>query len=91
MCPPGTTVCEINANLEYREQSKRRWNDAIENAARENRDIEEQEVRLVCKMGETLIVELSGITIRDKFLATFVDQTDRVKAEEIHERTQAIQ
>lgn len=65
----------------YRSWVLETWNAAIEKAAREGTDIEPVEYQVTCKNGEVLTVEISGITFDEMFLATFIDLTDRKKAE----------
>ena len=58
------------------------WARAVENAARKGADIQPAEYRITCKNGEVRLMEISGITIGDDFLACFIDVTERKRAEE---------
>ena len=58
------------------------WNKAIENARLKNIDIESVEYKVTCKNEKERIIIISGITLEDGFLATFIDITDRKQAEE---------
>jgi PAS domain-containing protein len=58
------------------------WEKAVLRAIQGKTDIEPIEYNVTCKDGTVRIVEISGITIEDNFLATFIDLTDRKMAEE---------
>ncbi|MCK9591037.1 MAG: PAS domain S-box protein [Methanoregula sp.] len=66
---------------DYRQQVIRSWEDAVMTAAEEHKDIRPAEYRVTCKNGEDRIIEISGITLDDGFLATFIDLTERRKAD----------
>ncbi len=58
------------------------WETAVQRAIQEKTAIQPIEYKVTCKNGTVRIVEISGITIEDNFLATFVDLSDRKIAEE---------
>ncbi len=69
-------------DAQYRQWVNETWDAAVKRAAEEGRDIEPLEYKVTCKSGEERIIEISGITLGDDFLATFVDLTERKRAEE---------
>jgi len=58
------------------------WETAVQHSVQEQIDIQPVEYNVTCKDGTVRIVEISGITIEDNVLATFIDLTDRKKAEQ---------
>lgn len=75
----------------YREWVIENWNQAIENASKTLSDIKSEEYKVVCLSGEIRNIIISGITIGDDFLATFVDVTSQKKIEqEIKEKNEEI-
>jgi|GEM_PF-2240616 len=66
----------------YRSHVKKTWQAAVEKAAREGTDIEANEYNVTCGDGSVRIVVISGHTIDDGFLATFIDITERKRYEE---------
>jgi PAS domain S-box-containing protein len=66
----------------YRQWVTETWNSAIEAATKTNTDILAEEYRITCKDGIERIIIVSGIIIDDNLLLTFIDITDRKKAEE---------
>jgi PAS domain S-box-containing protein len=66
----------------YRQWVIENWNSAIEAATKTNTDILAEEYRITCNDGIERIIIVSGITIDDNVLITFIDITDRKKAEE---------
>lgn len=60
----------------YRRWVLETWEAALKRAAEQNTDIEPIEYKVTCKNGQVLIVQISGITIEDNFLATFRDITE---------------
>lgn len=66
---------------EYRSWVIKTWNDAVKKSTIENIDIESVEYNVTCKTGEERIIIISGIILDDGFLATFIDITERKKAE----------
>jgi PAS domain S-box-containing protein len=69
-------------DLEYRQWVAQTWEAAVRRASAEDRDIDPHEYKVTCKNGEKRIVEISGITLGDEILATFIDLSDRKRAEE---------
>jgi PAS domain S-box-containing protein len=67
---------------DYRRWVIETWDAAVRRASGEGRDIDPVEYQVTCKSGEQRIVEISGITLGDDFLATFIDLTGRKRAEE---------
>ena len=66
----------------YRKLAEDSWAVAAEHrAAQENDVIGPLEHNVICKNGESRIVEVSGITLEDGLLAVFVDVTERKIAE----------
>ena len=65
----------------YRKWVLNTWNAAFERAASDGTDIDPVEYRVTCKNGNEKIVEISGVTIGDSFLATFIDITERKQAQ----------
>ncbi|MGD0091504.1 MAG: PAS domain S-box protein [Planctomycetota bacterium] len=57
------------------------WDAAVLRAAQTQSDITPMEYNVTCKDGTVRIVEISGITIEDNFLATFIDLTERKRLE----------
>jgi PAS domain S-box-containing protein len=66
---------------QYRQWVTEKWDSAIRRAAAEGRDIDPIEYIVTCKNGEERNIEISGITLGDEFLATFVDFTARKQTE----------
>ena len=78
--------------LAYPEEKYRRWvvetwESAVRRAAETKTDIEPIEYHVTCKDGTVRVVVISGITIEDNFLATFIDVTERKRAEEALRQT----
>ncbi len=69
-------------DADYRRWVLYTWEAAVKRAAEQNTDIEPIEYKVTCKNGAVLIVEISGITIEDNFLATFRDITEYRRMEE---------
>lgn len=65
----------------YRQWVLNTWRGAVERAIRRGTEIEPHEYQVVCKSGETRIVEISGIVMGKDLLATCVDLTERKQAE----------
>jgi len=68
-------------NEAYRNEVLSTWNTAVQVAMDTGQDILPQEYRVTCKNGDVRIVEISGVTLDDDFLATFIDLTVRKQAE----------
>ena len=76
-------------DAQYRQWVTGTWDAAVKRAAEEGRDIDSIEYRVTCRSGEERIVEISGITLGDDFLATFIDITERKLAEAEKEKLRA--
>ncbi len=66
---------------QYRRWVVETWESAVRRASETNTDIEPIEYNVTCKDGTVRVVVISGITIEDDFLATFIDITERKRAE----------
>jgi PAS domain S-box-containing protein len=67
---------------EYRKWVLQNWESAVSRASLTATDIESEVYHVTCKNGDVREIIISGTTINDNFLATFIDITDRIKAEE---------
>jgi PAS domain S-box-containing protein len=67
---------------EYRKWAVKNWNDAVVNATNSSADIQSDEYLVTCKDGSVRTIIISGITIGEDLLATFIDITERKKAED---------
>jgi PAS domain S-box-containing protein len=74
----------------YRQWVIERWSAAVRQAAAENRDIAPVEYTVTCKSGEQRIMEISGIKLGEGILATFVDLTERKRAEDARRESEAL-
>ncbi|WP_165230624.1 PAS domain S-box protein [Aquisphaera insulae] len=70
----------------YRRQVRSMWTVAVEEAAHMGGRIGPVEVSVTCKNGRVLVVEISGVSVDDGILASFVDRTEKRRAEEALER-----
>jgi len=59
----------------YRERVFELWTESLKRAVERESDIEPAEYSVTCKDGTVRIVIISGIPIKEKFLATFLDVT----------------
>jgi len=66
----------------YRQWVIQNWESVVKNATDTNTDIEPAEYNITCKDGIERTMIVSGIIIEDNLLITFIDITDRKKAEE---------
>jgi PAS domain S-box-containing protein len=66
----------------YRQWVIQNWESVVKNATDTNTDIEPAEYSITCKDGIERTMIVSGIIIEDNLLITFIDITDRKKAEE---------
>ncbi|MGC2211409.1 MAG: PAS domain S-box protein [Candidatus Korobacteraceae bacterium] len=73
---------------EYRQWALGRWNTVIRASNADGRDIQPTEANITCKNGEVRIIEVSGITLGDRVLATFIDITERKRMEETLRRSE---
>ena len=67
---------------QYRKSAIDSWNKAMAMAVSEAVDIAPIETNVVCKDGRGLLVEITWTVMEGNFLGTFIDITDRRKAEE---------
>jgi PAS domain S-box-containing protein len=58
------------------------WEHEVQAAVAENRDVRPLEYNVTCKNGDVRVMAISGITLGDEFLATFIDLTERKRNEE---------
>jgi PAS domain S-box-containing protein len=68
-------------DADYRAWAAELWNKAVQHAAQEGRDIEPGIREVTCQSGEKRIVEISGITLGEDYLTTFIDLTERKRYE----------
>ena len=61
----------------YRRWAVETWNTAVQTAVALEKDIRPVEYNVTCKDGSVRIMEISGVTLGDDFLATFIDLTER--------------
>lgn len=67
---------------EYRKWVMQNWELSVASAKETGLDIQSDMYKITCKDGTVRDIIISGITINDNYLATFVDFTDRKKAED---------
>jgi PAS domain S-box-containing protein len=67
---------------EYRKWVVKNWNDAVVQAAKSNTDIQSEEYTVTCKDRSVRTIIISGITLGENLLATFIDITERKEAED---------
>ena len=67
---------------QYRKWVTGTWGAAIQRSVAEARDIDPTEYRVTCKSGEVRVFEISGILLGEGLLATFLDLTERRRAED---------
>jgi PAS domain S-box-containing protein len=67
---------------EYRKWVVENWNEAVIQASKNGTDIQSKEYEVTCKDGSVRTIIISGITIGEDLLATFIDITERKKAED---------
>ncbi|WP_419660938.1 two component system sensor kinase, hybrid [Desulfosarcina variabilis str. Montpellier] len=66
---------------EYRKSVIDTWEAALQQAMKNQTNIQAQEYQVTCKNGDVRSVLISGSTFEEYFLATFVDITERKNAE----------
>jgi PAS domain S-box-containing protein len=66
----------------YRREVLETWNEAVRVAAETTADIRPIEYRVTCKDGTQRTMSIGGIVLESGFLATLVDLSERVRAEE---------
>jgi PAS domain S-box-containing protein len=69
-------------DAEYRKWVLQNWESAVSRAANAGTDIESEVYHVTCKDGTIREIIISGITIKDDLLVTFVDITERIRAGE---------
>ena len=65
----------------YRSYVVKTWDADVQNSAKNHVDIQPREYRVTCKDGEERFIIISGIVLGEDFLATFIDITERKRAE----------
>lgn len=65
----------------YRNEAMRKWDAVTLTAKEKNIEIEPLEFRITCKDGSERIADVTGILFSDGFLATFIDTTERKRAD----------
>ncbi|MFA7243049.1 MAG: PAS domain S-box protein [Sulfuricellaceae bacterium] len=68
-------------DVAYRRWVLETWDAAVRLAAASGQDICPVEYRVTCKNGDVRIMEISGVTLGENFLATFIDLTERKRIE----------
>ena len=61
----------------YRESVIATWDAAVMRAAEAGLDVDPIDYEMTCKNGEQRIIQISGITLGEDFLAIFIDLTER--------------
>jgi len=69
-------------DIEYRDRVFQLWNQEVQEASINNRDIKPIEYKVTCKNGEQRIILIGGVTFGEDLLATFLDVTERAQYEE---------
>ena len=69
-------------DADYRHRLADDWIAAVRQASLHNTDIAPQEHHVVCKDGIVRIMEVTGILLEKSVLATFIDLTERKRAED---------
>ncbi|WP_339683044.1 sensor domain-containing diguanylate cyclase [uncultured Pseudoalteromonas sp.] len=82
---PNLDVWWVNAypDLNYRQSAQTLWEHSIAQAEKQNNDIQANDYQIVCKNGEQVTMQISGISISNEFIAVFNDATERIKAQDI--------
>lgn len=75
---------------QYRIWVQETWNEALRIAIETHSVIAPIEYEVCCKNGDRRIVEISGITLGDEFLATFIDVTERRQQQSLLEFSNAV-
>ena len=65
---------------EYRHYVVKTWSDCVRRSEEENTDIEAKEYKVTCKNGQVREMEISGIVLGDRYLATLIDNTESNRA-----------
>ncbi|WP_350545876.1 MULTISPECIES: sensor domain-containing diguanylate cyclase [unclassified Pseudoalteromonas] len=82
---PNLDIWWVNAypDLNYRQSAQTLWEHSIAQAEKKNNDIQANDYQIVCKNGEQVTMQISGISIGNEFIAVFNDATERIKAQDI--------
>ena len=67
---------------QYRQWVIETWSDCVRRSEENGIDIEAKEYRVTCKDGQVREMEISGIALGDRYLATLIDNTERNRANE---------
>lgn len=79
-------------DADYRLRTQVQWNAAVEKAAQTHTDVEPQEYQVTCKNGSKLFIMISGTSLGNDFLATFLDITKLREAnDKLRKLSQAIE
>ncbi len=70
----------------YRKEVQATWEAVVAQSVRDGTDIPPREYRITCKNGSVRLVEVSGVVLEDGLVATFLDITERKRAEELQQR-----
>jgi PAS domain S-box-containing protein len=65
---------------QYRQWVIETWSDCVRRSEEQGTDIEAKEYRVTCKDGQVREMEISGIALGDRYLATLIDNTERNRA-----------
>ena len=67
---------------QYRQYVIETWSDCVRRSEEQGTDIEAKEYRVTCKNGQVREMEISGIVLGDRYLATLIDNTERNRAKD---------
>ena len=67
---------------QYRQYVIETWSDCVRRSEEQGTDIEAKEYRVTCKDGQVREMEISGIVLGDRYLATLIDNTERNRAKD---------
>jgi urea ABC transporter urea binding protein len=67
---------------EYRKWVWETWHDLLEQSVREGTNIQAREYKVTCKDGRVADMEIAGHFLGDRFVATFIDNTENNRATE---------
>ena len=70
-------------DADYRGRVIQSWESAVKNAIECGGDIESEEYQITCRDGSVRTTIVTGIIIDDNILVTFIDITDRKRAEQV--------
>jgi PAS domain S-box-containing protein len=66
----------------YRQWVIETWSDCVRRSEEKGTDIEAKEYRVTCKNGQLREMEISGIVLGDRYLATLIDNTEGNRAKD---------